>query len=349
VNIAYTQFMHSIDNKWSDLAAGYQAVRLLQASLETEFGRALQVGQKQTYRKKRTEWQKKRRAFFAMVALAPLSIITLVLAAFYVHDAACVIVYWIMLVMIILVTLVVAGRTYIREMLNPPKPDTTGTLPVNLEERWWESISSQEPTTEDPDEREKSGFLYMLGRQIPEPFLVVREPALLVLSPSGVWLFQVVSWSGAIARQEGAWKQIETVKRRGEPELFQVQTRSSIPDDEWVARKQEILEALNVRLPQQDWSGELIQGGVVFTHPQAVLEKARIQGNSAAYGQAGAWIERIRTAPAVEELTLEAQLEILDALWSGSDTPGSSARDEAERLYQAAAVELRQSVARLVA
>jgi len=347
--MAYTQSMQSIDQKWTELAAGYQAVRLLQASLETEFGRALQAGHKQTHRKKLTEWQKKRRAFFAMIALAPLSIIALALAAFVVRDAMCVIIYWIMLVILILVTLGVAGRSYIREMLNPPKSDYTGTLPVNLEKRWWESLSSREPMTENPDEREKSGFLFMLGQQMPGPFLTIREPAVLVLSPGGVWLFHVVSWNGTIIKQEGAWKQLQTVKRKGEPELFQVQTYSAVPDDEWVRSKKEILDTLNQRLPQRAWSEDLIQGGVAFTHPEAVLDKARIQGNTAAYGPAGAWIERIRNAPALEGFTLETRLEILDALWSNREEAGSSARDEAERLYHAAADELRQSVAKLVA
>ena len=47
--------MYLIDRKWTDLAAGHQAVQALQARLETEFGRAVQVGQKQKFRKEVTK------------------------------------------------------------------------------------------------------------------------------------------------------------------------------------------------------------------------------------------------------------------------------------------------------
>src|SRR5450756_2272721 len=108
--------MHSIDRKWTDLAAGYQAIQSFKTKLTSEFGRAVQVGHKQRFRKELTEWQKKRRVFFALVAVAPLSIIALCLTAFYFRDVACVIVYWAVLVLIILVTLAVAGRQYIHEL-----------------------------------------------------------------------------------------------------------------------------------------------------------------------------------------------------------------------------------------
>ena len=340
--------MHSIDRKWTDLAAGYQAIRLLQASLETEFGRAVQAGHRQKFRRKLTEWQKKRRVFFALAALAPLSIITLCLTAYYVRDAACVIVYWIMLVIIILVTLGVAGRNYIREMMDRPKPEQAGTLPVDLEQRWWASLSSKELAAVNAEEKEKTNFLGMLGQSLPEPFLAVWEPNLLLSSTAGLWLFQVEPWSGTIVRQEGVWKQIQTVRNKVGQEQRQVQTYEMAPDDEWLRRKNEILKTINEHLPQRAWTGNLILGGVVFTHPKAILDKPGIQGNTAAYGLAKAWIERMRNASAAEGFTLEIQLEILDALHERQDEQDTSAENEAERLYHAAADELRQSVAKLV-
>lgn len=74
--------MHIIDCQWTELAAGYQAVQALQTRLEAEFGRAIQAGHKQKFRRELTEWQKKRRVFFALAAIAPLSILTLFLTAF---------------------------------------------------------------------------------------------------------------------------------------------------------------------------------------------------------------------------------------------------------------------------
>lgn len=117
-DFGYTPAMHSIDRKWTDLAAGYQAIQSFKTKLTAEFGRAVRVGHKQQLRKELTEWQKKRRVFLALVAVAPLSIIALCLTAYYFRDVACVIIYWAVMVLIILVTLAVAGRQYIREMVN---------------------------------------------------------------------------------------------------------------------------------------------------------------------------------------------------------------------------------------
>ena len=97
------------------------------------------------FRKELTEWQKKRRIFFALVAVAPLSIIALCLTSFYFRDVACVIIYWALLVVIILVTLAVAGRQYIREMVNgKPVQQPAEALVVDLEGRWWDSLSPQD-------------------------------------------------------------------------------------------------------------------------------------------------------------------------------------------------------------
>jgi hypothetical protein len=340
--------MHIIDRKWSNLADGYQAIQSLQARLESEFGRAVQAGHKQKLRKELTEWQKKRRVLFALAAIAPLSIITLCLAAFYFREVACVIVYWAILVLIIVVSLAVAGRNYIREAMNRPELGHGKTLAVDLEQRWWASLSLKEPAVVKAEDKEIADFLTTLGMTLPEACLAIREPGPVLFSPAGLWLFQVEPWNGTIVRQEGIWKQILTVRDKLGRKQHQEQTVEPAPDDEWLRHKGEIEKILNERLPQHAWAGSLIQGGVAFTHPKASLDKARIQGNTAAYGPAKGWAERIRRAPAADRFTLEIQLEILEALHEHQGEQAASAKDEAERLYQEAASELTQSVAKMV-
>ena len=335
--------MRTLDRKWTDLAAGYQTVQSLQAKLETEFGRAVQAGHKQKFRKELTEWQKKRRIFFALAALAPLSVITLCVTAYYLRDVACVIVYWAILVLVIVVTLAVAGRDYIREMMNRPELARGETLTVDLEQRWWASLSPKELTVEKPGEKNNADFQALLARSLPDTFLAARG---LLFSASGVWVFVARDWSGTIVKQDGDWKQV--LKRREEtiPE--------PAPDDEWLRQKEKIVKTIEHQFPQRAWTVSLIQGGVVFTHPKAHLDKSRIRGNSAAYGPAKAWVERLRRAPSVDGFTLPVQLEILDALIAEAgfnERQGiitSSAKDEAEKLYQQAVMELRESVAKMV-
>ena len=377
-DFGYTPAMHSIDRKWTDLAAGYQAIQSFKTKLTGEFGRAVRVGRKQQFRKELTEWQKKRRVFFALVAVAPLSIIALCLTAFYFRDVACVIVYWAVLVLIILVTLAVAGRQYIREMVNgKPVPQPVEGLVVDLEGRWWESLSPQELAVEKAGEKGEVDFLVLLARSLPDPYSaqLLSVTDVLLLGPSGIWMFKVEHWSGTIVKQEGAWKQIQTVSRAPSPVLEsglsrgnrdydagigttprdklgqtrrEEKTHKPGPDDQWLQQKHEIVKTLEKHLPERAWTLNLIQGGVVFPHPQVNLDKKHIQGNTASYGSPKAWTERIRRAPPVDGFTLEMQLEILDALAESGGQQTVSAKDEAEGLYQESTAELREYVAKMV-
>ena len=340
--------MHAIDPKWSDLAAGYQSVQALQARLESEFGRAFQASHKLKYHKELIGWQKKRRIFIALVVLAPLSIITLCLAAFYFREAACVILYWTILVMIILVTLAVSGRNYIQAVMNHPRLEQTGMIPVDLVQRWWVSLSPGGQAIMKVEEKGKTDYLAMLDRNLPDACLVSHEPFLWILNFAGLWLFQIASWDGTIVRQDGVWKQMKTIRDKMGRKQLQEQSLEPAPDEEWLRYKNELVNLVKERLPQQAWIASLVQGGVIFTHPGVSLDKPHIQGNTAAYGTLSAWVERLGRAPAAEGFTLDIQLALLDALHENQDAPDASAKDEAEKLYQEAVTELRQSITNFV-
>jgi hypothetical protein len=311
--------MRIIDRKWTELAAGYQAARSLQARLENEFSRAVEVGYQQQHRKDLTGWQKKRRVFFAFVAIAPLSILTLCLSAYYFRDVACVIVYWTVVVLVILVTLAVAARGYIMEVMNRPRLVPVDSLPMDLEKRWWTCLARRGPPVE-------------------------GEASLYIFAPSGPWIFTLRDWNGEIAREGDLWKQ---VRKRGEAVVF-----SQAPDDQWLRMKEVLVNIFMERFPQ---TGGKIQGGVAFTNPKAHLDKGLIRGNTAAYGPAGSWAERLRRAPiAGDGFTLEMQLETLDALTASESKPAepgyssTSAKSLATRLYEEAVAELRAFVAKMV-
>ena len=356
--------MHILDRKWPDLAVGYQAIQSFQAKMTAEFGRAVQVGHKLRFRKDLAEWQKKRRVFFALAAIALLSIIALCVSAYYLRDLSCVIVYWAVLVVIILVTLAVAGRQYIREMVNgKPVPQSAEGL-AGLEGRWWDSLAPGELAVAKPVDQGGRDFLAQLARSLPDnhlavcnsltPDLQVPDSEVLLLGPGGIWLFEVRPWSGTILKQDGVWKQVQTIRvkpggKRHEENLF-----DPGPDDRWLQKKRDIIKTLENRFPQQPWTPDLIQGGVVFSHPKAGIDKKRIQGNTAAYGRAKAWVERVHHTPAREGFTLEMQLEILDALNRGGTLKNAqavlpvSSTDQAGRLYQEAVLELRDWVAKVI-
>jgi hypothetical protein len=343
--------MHTLDPKWSDLAGGYQAIQSLMAKLAAEFGRAVQVGQQQQFRKDMSEWLKKRRVFYVLLAVAPLSIIALCLTAYFYRQVACVIIYWALLVGIILVTLAVASRQYLLQVVNgmPASPAADGRV-VDLEARWWESLSQQELALQKAGEKKEENFLTLLANSFPDPYVarILPDGSVLLLGPSGIWIFTTRYWSGTLIKLDGIWKQIQTRRDKLWRKRYEELAIEPGPDDLWLQQKQDVAKTLETLPPGRAWILGLVQGGVVFTHPKADLDKNRIQDNTASYGASNAWVERIRNAPAVEGFTLDIQLEILDALTSKNGQLTVSSKDEAERLYQQAVEELRTTVAKMV-
>lgn len=349
--------MHSIDRKWADLAEGLQAVRLYQAKLAGEFGRAVKAGEKVRFHRELNEWRKKRRIFVALAICAPLSILTLCLTAFYYREVACVIVYWALLVVVLLVTLAVAGRQYIREMVDgePVRAGEEG-LSVDLEGRWWESLSAQEgavllnPKSRPKGKKKSEDLRGALARLLTDTYaaLPMGESFLLLTGPGGIWLLKEEQWSGMIRKEDGRWKQ--AVARRGKFLRKRIEETpfETSPDEQWLERKDRLAGALETSLPRRAWTVRLLQGGVVFSNPKAVLDKEQIRGNLASYGPVRAWGERILRSAPVEGFTIDLQLEILEALSGGEGETQPSASDEAARLYQQAVEELRASVAGMV-
>ena len=351
VDFGYTPPMHLVDPKWTGLAAGYQAILLFQARLTAEFGRAVRVGHEQQFRKELAEWQKKRRIFFALLVIAPLSITALCLTAIYFRDVACVIIYWAVLVVFILGTLAVAGWPYVHEMVSgKPVPPPGGELMVDLEARWWDSLQPREPQVKKVGEKGDVDFAGWLSESLPDTFsaLIRPEDEVLILGPSGIWLFIVESWTGRVIKETGTWKQIWVVREKPWNKRLDEKTQEAGPDDRWLQQKNEIEKRLKDHFHEQAWLGGMTHGGVVFSHPKVNLDKERIRGNTAAYGRPKAWVERILGSPPMDGLTQEIQLEILDVLAAPVSGPTDSARDEAERLYRQAVEELRTRVAKMV-
>jgi hypothetical protein len=340
--------MRVIERKWTELAAGYLAIQAFQVRLETEFNRAVDVGYQQQYQRDLTAWQKKRRVFLSFVIIAPLSIVGLCLSAFYFREVACVIIYWVVLVLIILVTLGVAVRSYIGEAMNRPVRGSSKPPSMDLEGRWWQGLAPQELAITSGDKKMKPDFVASLAG-LPDTFLargglpVEGEASLYVFAPSGPWIFTLRDWKGNIIRQDEIWKD---APRRGEPVDY-----TQAPDAQWVQLKDALVHILNERFPQM---GGKIQGGVVFVDPHVHLFKDQIQGNTAAFGMASAWVSRLGQAAPADGLTTGMQLETLDALIARETTPGQpldltwSAKELAVRLYQESVADLRAFVGKMV-
>lgn len=172
------------------------------------------------------------------------------------------IVYWAVVVLTILITLAVAGRSYIREAVNRPEPGAAPGRTADLEDRWWASLAPRELVPTKKEVQVKNDFLALLEASLPEAFIVKRgllapnDTRLLVAGPSGLWVFIDLPWSGTVVKQAGVWK---LVVKKKETVL------DPAPDDLWRQAQGEIVAALQARLPQHAWTESLIQGGLVFS------------------------------------------------------------------------------------
>jgi hypothetical protein len=203
---------------------------------------------------------------------------------------------------------------------------------------------------------EGAGFAALLKSSLNNTYLTTGAISkqdgqeLLLLGPTGIWVFVIRDWRGTIVKQEGTWHLIRTFRDRWGRKRSEDQVIETRPDDDWLRRKGQILEAIEAQLPEQIGTREMVQGGVVFTHPRVVLDKPRIRGNTAAYGPARAWVERLGRSGPVAGFTPVLQLKVMDLLRPDreADEKGASANAEAERLYWEAAGELRTFVKQLV-
>lgn len=343
--------MRLIDPHWSGLAEGYQTVQTLQGKLEAEFGRAVQVSQHRRFQRELSDWQRKRRMLIALAVLAPLALATLCVAAFFLKEMACVIVYWVFVVAVILVALAVAGRQYIQQAAGrQPEPDQAASGVTGLEDLWWQALG---PAIPPPAPRHAPpSFLARAAAVLTNETLALApgpgaEPAgLLLVCACGIWLFQVRSWEGRIGKTAEGW--LITSKggrKKGLP------AQPPDPDGRWIEDRKLLEACLTDILPELPGAAGLIQGGVIFSHPRAAPDRAAIQDSRCSYGSARAWLARLRDTPAVEAFPVAMRLKVLEAASGALAGEGGAVQErraasgEAERLYQEVVERLRQSIA----
>jgi len=281
----------------------------------------------------------------------------LCISTFYFHEVACVLAWWLLTSLLALMAMLVAGGRYILQMVGGKPVPQRARVAANLTERWWDSLSPKMIVTRGKNDRREADFLSSLYPHLGDDWLAVHNLTfttqnsaqvadLILLGPSGLWIFICADWVGTIVRQDGSWLQMH--KRRKQV------ISSEQPDNSWNQAKAAIETAIEAHLPHLAWIPSRIQGGIVFTNRKASLDTSEIEGNSAPYGLPSAWKEKLIQSPPDERLTLAVLLEIVDVLFTMNGAPNSaagvfsSARDEADHLYKLVADQLRDHVTSLV-
>jgi hypothetical protein len=337
--------MRIIEKRWIDLYSGYQEAQFLEARLQSEWTRAVQI----VHRRSDQVEQARRRRLQTLTRTGSLAFLVLCVllcaAVYYLPEFRGQLLSYLC---VLGTAASLAGATYMfyRGSL---RVKTQVPPSMTLMDSWWKSLQPKRYFVHTKGERAEVEFLKLLSFLDDHHIAVwglltsaraTSDTDVLLLGPNGIWVFEVKYWSGTISKEGGEW--FTEHWRSGRKK------QDKSPDQQWVDQKEEIVKTIHLRLPAKPWLADLIAGGVVFTHEKAQL--GQITGNLVPCGKPEAWRARIRDARPAREFPLEDQLQLLDVLIRYANQHEKqkleilSARQEARQHYENATAALRKYV-----
>ena len=133
-----------------------------------------------------------------------------------------------------------------------------------------------------------------------------------VIGPRGFWYFEVKHWNADFYWQNGAW---EVYQFDHTTQDFQIVPMRETPDAQWRRMRDEALANLKASagnlLKKTPVLGN-IQGGIVFSNPNARLEIDR--SAPFRYGTVEQWVTTYQAAPRLKGMTSGRTLQLLETL-----------------------------------
>jgi hypothetical protein len=134
----------------------------------------------------------------------------------------------------------------------------------------------------------------------------------MVLGPKGVWYFEVKHWHAEFIWQEGAWQVWQFDYATQSPQLV---TMREYPDQQWARMREETLA--NIKASSNNLLKKLpvlgnIQGGIVFSNPNATLQIDRHAPFR--YGTIEQWVAAYQAAPRLKDMSPGRTLQLLEIL-----------------------------------
>lgn len=320
--------MRLLDPRWSHLSKGYQTARALEQqarhnwqrawSKSVEFAR--EHGLKRAAAELRVRIQAEKRTLrIVLVLLAGLllgmAVLTALAESYPFLRLFLLPVGVINVIQSLFLLFAVAEKVLAIAALSRIEPPVESPqVSLELTEHWWQAISSRESLeSTDADEAGQTAFLKFLAQHLPDEYFAVRSPFLqsslnldvLVIGPTGIWLFETRHWRGRVVYRNGVWQRQPAPAARLEPLTTPL-------DRSWLVGRNIIETTLTERLARRANFGALIRGGLVFTHPEVEIELDAASKVEA--GTPAQWLQRIRSTARLAQFTTEAQLLVLDAL-----------------------------------
>ena len=216
----------------------------------------------------------------------------------------------------------------------PPRPqpvpapalDRRNAVSLELAGPWWREVQADARRSDQGYAHGDEGvslFIDALNARLSPDYFVVRDLLVrksldvdvLVVGPSGVWVFEVKHWSGRIVCRNGGWHRERTYYKPGGFEATDVDDIGAF-DRQWQREVEAMTTTLNRRLKAPIAGAATARGGLVFSHHDAHWE---IDSSCAAgYGPPGFWVDTLARQPSLPAFNQDEQLRVLDALFTWS-------------------------------
>ena len=188
------------------------------------------------------------------------------------------------------------------------------------------AIPSEEEVRQMAEETEKWGLIgeFDLIREFervvsPETYIVHSlkpksgdDMDVVVIGPKGFWYFEVKHWNAHFVWQEGVWQVWQYDYETQAPRPVKL---NEYPDAQWARMRNEALANLKANaaelLKKVPVLGN-IQGGIVFSNPNATIEVDR--SAPFRYGTIEQWIATYQAAPRLKDMTAGRTLQLLEIL-----------------------------------
>lgn len=350
-----------LDPSWCELAKGFQRVNQLESRLREEWEEPVEQARRRRLEEARTERQselqaaRKRLRIFLLLGPVLALVLLALLFGLVKPDFASGAILCSLLALsgAAAPALFTVARLRLIRRREPYIPEVN----LDIGRRWWQEVCRSGPLElEKEGDAGELGFLLRIRSELPDEYLGVKgllvqkslDADLIVVGPTGIWVFEVKHWTGTIILRDGWWRRIKHYYAQGGRLAFEERDIQRPFDGQWLRQKKAVEETLRRGVPSRSRLPSLIRGGLVFTHPEVVLD---IDASCRAeYGDPEHWVNSVLRAKETLEFSVESRLEVIDALvkWAGhvsrEGAPEKSAARLADDLFESAVASARSRV-----
>lgn len=346
--------MRNIRPEWRNLAKGLERVEALEARFRAEWGPRLEEAQSKRAEVARQRARRHGRAALVGALASAVLLLAVVLVLLLVSSPAAGGAFG--LAFVVPAVLALYGTV---SLLSTPIP-APPPVPLDLTRRWWGQVSGHTlpvhrtgPTLSARDYGDvgEEAFVSHLAGALPGEYVAVRgllvarrlDADVIVVGPTGIWVYEVKHWTGEIACERGRWRRTKTYYGPGGRLVRETEGLDKSFDKQWVKEADSVKEALRRNLRLYPHLHEAVGGGIVFTYPGSSFAvdgscRARVYTSSSC-------VEVLSGSPEIPGFTMDKRLLSIEALLKWSDrlheqrgeTPSaatSSAVELAERLHE---------------